>query len=659
MSRSNGPGAPPNGWPADYRPNEAVDPYQDPYYAQQPARQQPSHPQQAATPARGARIQQPAPSRVPQNGLPPNLSQGGHPGQPQGQGYAQPYASQSPQQPTQPGYGHSYGQQPTHTQAAPQQYSPPQQYAPQPAAQAYAPAPQPQAYTPQPTPRTQPPSRSAPPAQSYQTEPQGQHADPRFAAYPPGYDAPPTGRPTQPASPVYPPVYTPAPAPLAYVPETTQRPALSSQQRAPQPQQQVPSSYDKWQIPPQGQPSHGHPAQPQIDPHGYDLGNYLPSAGTEQRAQRPTAPPAAWPQHAEPEPRQQSPGSSFPSQLPAGLPASAQALEKVHDDEYDEHEDDDYEEAPRKTRYGLIAASLIAAIAMGGGLAYAYKMYVAPRAQLAAAPVVKNSSGPVKVKPVDPGGTKFANADSKMMEQLAGSSDTNADGGPKAVRTMTIERDGSVQTGSVQNASPPSPPAIQPASPAALPRAASVPGMMIEGLSPTPRPQAPQPAAIAAVVNPTVPAQQPPRAAPKIIAAAPPPAAYPNEAPAALGAATPPVALVKKVPPKKVAAAAGAAAAPSAVGGPAKGANGFVAVLASVPASGSSRNDAMQQFADLQQKFGGVLGSKSPDVVEAKLPNGVYHRLVVGPPASRDSATGVCTQLKASGYTADCWVTAF
>jgi len=331
----------------------------------------------------------------------------------------------------------------------------------------------------------------------------------------------------------------------------------------------------------------------------------------------------------------------------------------VQDDHYEDGEDDeDYEEPPRKTRYGLIAASLIAAIAMGGGLAYAYKMYVAPRGQIAAAPVVKNSSGPVKVKPVDPGGTKFANADSKMMEQLAGSSDTNADGGPKVVRTMTIERDGTVQ-----NAAPPQPPAIQQPSPAALPRAASVPGMMIEGLTPSPPrpPQQPQPAAVAAVVTPVVPAQQPPRAAPKIISNTPPPAAFPNQAPPAQADAAPaaaaPAAPVKKVPPKKV-AAADPVAAPSAVGGP-KNATGFVAVLASVPASGTSRNNAMQQFADLQQRFIGVLGSKSPDIVEAKLPNGVYHRLVVGPPASRDSATSVCTQLKASGYTSDCWVTAF
>ena len=29
MSRSNGPGVPPNGWPADHRPNEVPDAYRD------------------------------------------------------------------------------------------------------------------------------------------------------------------------------------------------------------------------------------------------------------------------------------------------------------------------------------------------------------------------------------------------------------------------------------------------------------------------------------------------------------------------------------------------------------------------------------------------------------------------------------------------------
>lgn len=650
MSRSNGPGGPPNGWPADYRP-DAVDPYQDPYYAQQP-RQPAPHPQQGVPQSRAPRIQQPAPSRSPQTGLPPNLS----PAAPQqAPAYAQPYGN-APQQPPQQGYAQPYAQQ-----TAVPQYSQPPQYAPQAA---------PQGYAPQPAPRTQSPVRTQPPAQTYQPPEQHQptsHADARLAAYPTGYDAPQTGRPAQVAPASYPPAYTPAPAPLAYVPETTQRPSQQPQQRAPQQPHQNPPSYDKWQIPPQGQPAHGQSpygqpqSQPQIDPHGYDLGNYLPSPSQpDPRTQRPTAPPAAWPQQHGDDGRQNAPGASFPPQYPSGLQASSQALEPVHDDEYDEHEDDeDYEEAPRKTRYGLIAASLIAAIAMGGGLAYAYKMFVAPRAQLASTQVVKNSASPVKVKPSDPGGTKFANADSKMMEQLSGSTDGSSDGGPKAVRTMTIERDGSVQNGAPPSSSPLSAiaPQQQQASPAVLPRAASVPGLMIDGIPP-PRQQAP---AQSPAPQTAPPAQQAARPAPKIIAAAPPAAAYPDDpqtadASALPAASAPPAA--KKVPPKKVAVAGGPTVAPSAVGGP-KGANGFVAVLASVPASGSSRNQAMQQFADLQQKFSGILGSKAPDIVEAKLPNGVYHRLVVGPPASRDSATSVCTQLKASGYTADCWVTAF
>ncbi len=617
MSRSNGPGTPPNGWPAEYRPAEAPDPYQDPYYTQQ---QRPAAPQPAQQPpTRAPRIQTAPPSRVPQTGLPPNLNQGlGTQGLPQ-QNYAPAYPSQ-PQAPAQ-GYG--------------QQYAQPQQYAPQ----GQPPIHPQQAYAPQ-FAQSQPPvARQQPPA------------DPRYSAFA-NHDAPPTARPTQPAQQPsqYPPAYTPPPAPAAYVPESTARPTQPSQQRAP-------SAYDQqWQQPAPQQTAPAYtPAASQaasVDPHGYDLGHYQPTSTPDPRTQRPTAPPA-WSPHAEHEASQHAPSPGFAPQFQTDPQARNQALEPVHDDEYEDHEhDEEYEDSPRKTRYGLIAASLIAAIAAGGGLAYAYKMYVAPAAQSASAPVIKSNTGPIKVKPVDPGGTKFANADSKMMENLSGSADTNPDGGPKAVKTMVIERDGTVA--SAQSAAPPPPQA-----PVA---SGGVPGMILANVPPPRPPQAAPSAAVAALVNP--PAAQPqaqpqaPRPAPKVIAAAAPaPAAYPadpvDQAPAAA-----PAAAVKKAVPKKITPAAGPAPAPSAVGGP-KGTSGFVAVLASVPASSSSRVEAMQQYADLQQKFGSVLGSKAPDVVEAKLEKGVYHRLIVGPPASRDSATTVCTQLKAAGYTADCWVTTF
>ena len=90
--------------------------------------------------------------------------------------------------------------------------------------------------------------------------------------------------------------------------------------------------------------------------------------------------------------------------------------------------------------------------------------------------------------------------------------------------------------------------------------------------------------------------------------------------------------------------------------GPAPTGAGWVAVLASVPVSSSSQMDSLKQFADMQQKYGDVLGDKTPSVQEANLgEKGRYHRLVVGPPASRDSASSICGSLKTAGY-AGCWV---
>lgn len=85
---------------------------------------------------------------------------------------------------------------------------------------------------------------------------------------------------------------------------------------------------------------------------------------------------------------------------------------------------------------------------------------------------------------------------------------------------------------------------------------------------------------------------------------------------------------------------------------------GFVAVLASVPRSDTSRIDALKRFADMQQKYGSALAGKTPDIASATLAKGPYDRLVVGPPGSREEASNVCSQLKAQGYK-DCWVTSY
>ena len=560
MSRSNGPGVPPNGWPADYPPSNPQNPYTNPY---------PQQPSQAAPPSgRPPRIQNPAPARSPQSGFPP---QGQAAGVPQERpGYGQPNQPQYGQPQQQPAYypQPGYGQPPAQPQYGAPQYGQP------PAA---------------------PPNRPAQP---------GYPADPRDRR-PSPYDAlngPATGPPQQ----SVPQTYVPPPQ----YPQT-------------QPPQQQRGGYDQWQ-------QHA----PSVDPHGYDLGTYMPAPvqAAEPRTQRPTAPPAAPPLAWNPGPQPQGYASEPPISPSFQVDSNAHQDTGAEADEYEYEDEAEFDEAPRRARYGLIAASLIGAIAAGGGLAYAYKAYISPPSQTASAPLVRSGSEPVKVKPADPGGTKFANTESKLMDSLSGSQPEGPDDGPRMVRTLKVERDGS----------------ITPAGAAPAPVAApAVPGMiLVGGAQPTPAPAAAPPPAMQQPVAVAPP--PPPAARPVVIAAAPPPAAASaDEMPVPVAA--PPA----KKPVKK-------AAPPSAVGGPPAGAtSGYVAVLASVPASGTSRLEAMQQFADLQQKVGGVLGNKAPDVVEAKLDKGTYHRLVVGPPASRDAATSVCSQLKAAGYTADCWVTAF
>jgi hypothetical protein len=95
--------------------------------------------------------------------------------------------------------------------------------------------------------------------------------------------------------------------------------------------------------------------------------------------------------------------------------------------------------------------------------------------------------------------------------------------------------------------------------------------------------------------------------------------------------------------------------APVATAAASNGGSGYVAVLSSK----KTRMDALKAFADMQQKYGDVLGAKTPDVQEANLGDkGVWYRTVVGPPGSREAAANVCTQLKTAGH-AGCWVTAY
>jgi hypothetical protein len=354
-----------------------------------------------------------------------------------------------------------------------------------------------------------------------------------------------------------------------------------------------------------------------------------------------------------------------------------------------ELDDDELEVAERPSRYRklMIVGVLVGAIALGGGLAYGYKLLMGPARKDEAPKVVKAPTQPARTPQGEQAAKRIASTDNKVMDRLPTEGSTSrvagseADGsGVRRVPIIPVGRDGSI------GAPPP---------PAPVPSATPVPGLTVvdggvampSAVLPAPRsaaaPLPPAPPAIPQVhpgVRPqpqlpppvaAAPAAPPPAAAPaaavtppvrpKVIArvepAAAPPASEPAPAPAAqpvpqrpkIKAAAAPAPAAEAPPPAAVGAAP--AAAPKRTGA------GWVAVVSSQ----KSRMDALKAFADLQQRYAGVLGSKVPDVQEADLSSrglGTVYRLLVGPPGSREAALDVCNQLKAQGHK-DCWALAY
>lgn len=583
----------------------------------QPQAAQPGY---GATPAQGF-PQQPAP-QAPTYGQPQGY------GQPAQGGYAQPQ-----------GYGYGgtdgYGQQPA---AAPQPSAGPGYGSPTTGGRAPASyAPQFEPYMPQaPQPRAQ---------QSQYAQPQG------YAPQAPqGYDY---GAPAAPqAAPAYAAHAAPAPYGQSYPPA------------APPPPAQPAVHAQGW-------------GQPQPEPRGFDLGSYNPHAAEPSHA---PAPQQEWAQEGYSNEPQfyghghegQEQGGEYGqqgeyAQDPHGADLGfGQAAGGELDQGYADEEGQDYEvEQPSRWRRPLMMAAVLAgAIFVGGGSMYAYKaVFGGPSS--GEPPVIKSAAAPSKIKPDDGGGKQFSHADSKVMGRLGdGSSSAVADAGSdvdangtRKVSTLVVGRDGSIQA----------PPSDSAASAAAPPARVTVPGLtVVDGLG-TSRPPPVQPVQVAKAEPPPAPAEAPPAAPAKVVNSAPqkpnkinvapPPAeATGSIEPAAEEVAAPVAPAKKKI---KTAAATPPVVSDAASTSVATTGSGFVAVLASVPRSTSSRMDALKRFADMQQKYASVLQGKTPDVAEANLGSkGNYHRLVVGPPGSREQANSVCSQLKSQGYT-DCWVTSY
>ena len=390
------------------------------------------------------------------------------------------------------------------------------------------------------------------------------------------------------------------------------------------------------------------PWSQQPDAGGFDLGNYMPAPGQ-----------AGAHGYAQPE------AQGYQQQDPA-LFGSPQHGYAENDGDYDEPLPE--EEPPRSRRGLMIVAALVGAIGLGGGMAYTYKTFFGARA--GPAPVIKDTQGPTKSRPEVADGRGFAHTDKKLLNRLGDDANPPAApvtpaaaepqdedaSSPRRVRTIPIVPPGSSPP---VVAAPPGVSITPPVQAAGPPPMISVPGVTLENMAPRSAPpgrvqmppQGPPPSAARIempqqAAPPKAPSQPPVRV---VSAANPPPpaSAAPEAAPPAKKAP------VAKAPPKAPAAPAPKKEAGVTTGTSSSG--GYVAVLSSQ----KSRMDALKVFADMQQKYGDVLSSKTPDVQEANLGDkGVWYRAVVGPPGSREAAVNLCGQLKTAGYTG-CWVTAY
>jgi len=311
----------------------------------------------------------------------------------------------------------------------------------------------------------------------------------------------------------------------------------------------------------------------------------------------------------------------------------------------------------RRGRKILMAASgLVGVLALGGALAFAYK--IGGDSDIAKAgkpPLIQADSRPVKVVPAEPGGKQFPHANKKIYERLSGkegeevvkikprqediaaaataavgpagpaqASPQNATppGAPRKVKTLTVRPDGTIEM-----AAPQAPAAAPPGTVAAsdgtvtmrFPTPASAPGQA---------PAATPPGATAQPVAPAIPA----------------PPAQATPAPQQQAAVAPPAAVSPPVQKPRAPSAAPrqAAAQPAA----ASGAGNYVVQVA----ARKSQTDALAAFADIQQKYPRLLSGYRPIIQRADLGNkGVWYRLNVGPVESKKVASSLCGQLKGAG----------
>ncbi|MEL6623119.1 MAG: SPOR domain-containing protein, partial [Pseudomonadota bacterium] len=172
-----------------------------------------------------------------------------------------------------------------------------------------------------------------------------------------------------------------------------------------------------------------------------------------------------------------------------GQSGGLQPHETAYVDDEDEFEDETPAKGRRSQTLVYVAASLIGAVVLGGGAAFAYKNFVGNGGAQTGpvSPIIRAGSDDTKATPTKPGGTRFAHKDSKLLGRLdsanparGGSTQARSRAAADRVRTVSthvVRPDGTlVPSGGATATRQPARPAPQAAA------APSIPGMVIDGL---------------------------------------------------------------------------------------------------------------------------------------------------------------------------------
>lgn len=379
------------------------------------------------------------------------------------------------------------------------------------------------------------------------------------------------------------------------------------------------------------QPAHGYANEPA--PQHRDIGNFDTAFDDGQYHD--------WNQYDQAPP----PSSARPFQPPAMADEDLDADFFADEDEYDA---DDYEPDRKGGRKKLMAAVLVGAIAIGGGLAYVYKFSNGDGGGIPS--LIAADSSPVKEAPSEPGGRDFPNRNKLIYDRLGGEE-------PTATRLASGESPAEPQSESASASEP-------------IPGIVTTGGTLEERIENALKAQgndgpattgetasADKPRTVRTVTFGPDGNPQPAEPRTQRIAA--------NDANGDAASSGVVVTTAQTVdsssasnadqagqssgaqqqPETQIAAISPQPRTPEVTESSGGTGNYFVQI--------GARNDqeaAIAAFATLQQKYSSVIGNYAPSVRKADLgAKGVWYRLLVGPVESKIEADALCEQLKGAG----------